>query len=234
MTLKQRRGLKALALFLVFALAQVYVQMGWALPVPGNPLPAPQQFIARLTTRGNVPVLVNGNSATTGASIVTGAIIETLADQSATINIGDTIVDLAPNTKIRLDYDENGKAKIFLISGCAVARSKRNADAEIETGDQVSQGTTKKSKGGVIDVCFIGGKAVVNQGSAAAAGAGAGPGPVATTAAATGGGLSTGTIVLIAVVAGGGIAAAIAIASGDDNTIQTNPSPSAPSTQGGG
>ncbi len=232
MTLKQHRGLKVLALFLVFALAQVYVQMGWALPAPGNPLPAPQQFIARLTTRGNVPVLVNGNSATTGASIVTGAIIETLADQSATINIGDTIVDMAPNTKIRLDYDENGKAKIFLISGCAVARSKRNADAEIETGDQVSQGTTKKSKGGVIDVCFIGGKAVVNQGSAAAAGAGAGP--VATTAAATGGGLSTGTIVLIAVVAGGGIAAAVAIASGNDNTIQTNPSPSAPSTRSGG
>ena len=230
MTLRQHQGLKAIALFLVFALAQVYVQIGWALPnANGKALPAPQQFIARLTTRGNVPVLVNGNSASTGASIVTGAIIETLADQAATINIGDITVDLAPNTKIRLDYDENGKAKIFLISGCAVVRAKGKAEGEIETGDQVSQGTTSKSKGGGLDVCFIGGKAVVNQGSAAAAGAGAGP-SIVTTAAATGGGggISTGTIILLGVLAGGGIAAAVAISSGGNDSPQTNPSPSAP------
>lgn len=226
MRLRNKNSLKAVSLFLVFALAQVYVQMGWALPNAAVPAPsAPQQFIARLTTRGNVPVLVNGNSATTGASIVTGAIIETLNDQSATINIGEITLDIAPNTKLRLDYDENGKAKIFLISGCVVVTTKGKSEAEIETGDQVSQGTANQKKGGGLDVCFIGGKATVNQGSASAAGAGAGP---ATTGASTGGGIGSGTVVLLVVLAGGGIAAALALASGDNNPTQTNPSTSSP------
>ena len=225
MRLRHNNSLKAVSLLLVFALAQVYVQMGWALPNAAVTTPsAPQQFIARLTTRGNVPVLVNGNSATTGASIVTGAIIETLNDQSATVNIGDITLDIAPNTKLRLDYDENGKAKIFLIQGCAVVKTKGKSEAEIETGDQVSQGTTNQKKGGGLDVCFIGGKAVVNQGSAAAAGAGAGP---TTAATAAGGGIGTGTIVLLVVLAGGGVAAAVALSGGSNNT-QTNPSTSSP------
>lgn len=226
MRLGQHKSLKAIATFMVFAIAQVYVQIGFAEPnSSNNAVPAPQQFLARLTTRGNVPITVNGNNATTGASIVTGAIIETGADQAATINIGEITLDIAPNTKLRLDYDENGRAKVFLIAGCAVVKARGTSEAEIETGDQVSRGKTEKSRGGVLDVCFIGGVASVNQGSASSAGAGAGPG---TMAGGGGGGVSTGVVVAIVAVAGGAIAAAAALSSGDDEPIQTNPSPSSP------
>src|SRR5690242_6394832 len=106
MTTKQRKGLRAIAGLVLFSLVQVGVQVSFAEPnAPANPIPIPQQFIARLTTRNNQPITVNGNSATTGASIVTGATIETGADQAATVNLGPLgSLDIAPNTKLVLTY----------------------------------------------------------------------------------------------------------------------------------
>ena len=89
MSIRQRKGFRAIAVFLAFAMAQVYVQISLAEPATTTlPVPLPQQFVARLTTRGNQPILVNGNSAATGASILTGATIETPADIGATIDLG--------------------------------------------------------------------------------------------------------------------------------------------------
>jgi len=227
MRFKQKKGIKAVAAFLMFAVAQISVQIGFAEPnATTAAVPAPQQFIARLRTRGNNPITVNSNSASTGASIVTGATIETGNDQSATIDIGDFTLDIAPNTKLRLDFDDQGRVKVFLISGCAVARSKgKKTQVEFETGDNVVQGKTEKNRGGAIDVCFINGQATVNQSAAANAGAGAGAG--AATAGGGGGGLSTGAIVAIVAIGGGAAAATIfALTNDDDN--QTNPSPSSP------
>ena len=227
MRFKQKKGIKAVAAFLMFAVAQISVQIGFAEPnATTAAVPAPQQFIARLRTRGNNPITVNSNSASTGASIVTGATIETGNDQSATIDIGDFTLDIAPNTKLRLDFDDQGRVKVFLIAGCAVARSKgKKTQVEFETGDNVVQGKTEKNKGGAIDVCFINGQATVNQSAAANAGAGAGAG--AATAGGGGGGLSTGAIVAIVAIGGGAAAATIfALTNDDDN--QTNPSPSSP------
>ena len=188
MRFKQKKGIKAVAAFLMFAVAQISVQIGFAEPnATTAAVPAPQQFIARLRTRGNNPITVNSNAASTGASIVTGATIETGSDQSATIDIGDFTLDIAPNTRLRLDFDDQGRVKVFLISGCAVARSKgKKTQVDFETADNVVQGKTEKNKGGVVDVCFINGQATVNQNAAANAGAGAGAG------AATAGGMEIG------------------------------------------
>ena len=74
-----------------------------------------------MTTRNNQPISVNGLSANTGASIVTGATIETGADQSATVNLGSLgTLDIAPNTKLVLTYDDQGNVKALIIYGCAV------------------------------------------------------------------------------------------------------------------
>ncbi len=217
---RQQKALKAVALFLVFAIAQVYVQISFAEPnSPTVPVPLPQQFIARLTTRGNQPITVNGLSAATGATILTGATIETPAEVGATINLGPLgYLDLAPNTKVELQYDENGNLKVKLISGCAVLVAKKNTDAEVST-EQGSAGKTDKKKGGVIDICFPPGAAspTVGQGAAAAAGAGA-AGAAAAAAGGGGGGLSG---VAIAAMVGGGIAAVaipVAIARGNNSS----------------
>src|SRR3982750_4714821 len=122
MTTNRPKGLRAVVVLVLFALGQVGIQIGFAEPnSPAIPTPLPQQFIARLTTTNNQPISVNGNSAATGASIVTGATIETGADQSATVNLGPLgTLDIAPNPKLVLTYDENGNVKAVLVYGCAV------------------------------------------------------------------------------------------------------------------
>src|SRR5690242_17909626 len=104
MTLKRRKASTAIAALLLFSISQVGLQIGFAEPHTTNNAPViPQQVIARLATRNNQPISVNGQSASTGASLVSGATIETAADQSATVNAGPLgSVDIAPNTKVVL------------------------------------------------------------------------------------------------------------------------------------
>jgi hypothetical protein len=122
---RQKKALKALAVFLSFAFTQVYVSAALPGPAPGG---VPQQTLtARLTTRNNQPITVNGNAAGTGATILTGATIETPDQVGATIDLGDAgIVELEPNSKIQLDFDENGNVRVKVIRGCAATKKKAN------------------------------------------------------------------------------------------------------------
>jgi hypothetical protein len=211
MRLKQLTPSRAIAILLTFAIAQVSLQIGLA---------QGPQFIARLTsTRGNQPILINGLSASSGASIVTGATIETLSDQTAEINLGSFgTVELAPNTLLRLDYDQNGNTKVTLIRGCVVLRNK-NSEGEIVT-EQGSAAKNDKEKGGVLDVCFINGQTTVNQNAAANAISG-----VQTKTSATG--ISGAATAGILAAVGGGILIAVLVAK-DDSSTRPNPSPSTP------
>lgn len=212
MRLKRLSAFRAIAILLTFAVAQVSLQMG---------LVQGQQFIARLTsTRGNQPILVNGISAAAGASIVTGATIETLSDQTAEINLGSFgTLELAPNTQLRLEYDQNGNTKVTLIRGCAILRSKKNAEGEIVT-EQGPAAKNDKKKDSVLDVCFINGQTTVGQNAAANAisGVQAGTGG--------GGGLSGAATAGIIAAVGGGILVAVLVSQQDDS--RPNPSPSTP------
>jgi len=212
MNLKDHRASKAIATLVLFAMAQVAIQIGFAAPstsaTPGAPIP--QQFIARLTTRNNQPITVNGISATTGASILTGATIETGADQSATVNLGPLgTLDIAPNTKLVLTYDDSGNVKAVIIFGCAILTAKKKTKGEVAT-EQGTAGKTDPAAGGILDICFPPGATspIVGQGAAAAAGAGAGAGAAAGAAAAGAGGLfGLGTAATVAIFAGAGTAA---------------------------
>jgi hypothetical protein len=214
MNQKRRNGSRAIAALLLFSISQI----GLATRATA----VPQQFIARLTTRNNQPITVNGLSATTGASIVTGATIETGADQSATVNLGSLgTLDIAPNTKLVLTYDDQGNLKALIIYGCAILTAKKKTKGEIAT-EQGSAGKTDPAAGGVLDVCFPQGATApqVGQGAAAAAGAGAG---ASTPAVAGGGGLfGLGRAATIAIFAGIGAVALTPLA------FQDNPSGSQP------
>jgi hypothetical protein len=171
----------------------------------------------RLTTRGNNPVGVNGNSARSGETIFSGQSIQTPEGVGATVNLpGIGRVDIAPNTNLTLTF-EAGKVHVALASGCAILTAGRGSAGSVESG-----GTTQNTdgdQGGVIDVCASptpGGAPVVGQGAAAAAGAGASGGAAAGTAATTattaagGGGIgTTGTVVLLSAL--GAVAGASAI-----------------------
>ncbi len=216
---------KAIAILLVLAIAQVYVQIGLAAPSTTSGQ-QPPQFIARLSSTRGGPITINGNSAAVGASIVTGALIETL-DQSATINLSSFgTLEIGPNTQLRLDYDQQGNTKVTLIRGCAILRTRNNATGEILT-EQGSAAQTDGEKKNEADVCFLLGKVTVNQNAAANSIL-----SVSSTTGTTGAGISGGA--LLAILGGviGGVLIAVVAASGDEVVAPVNPpvnpSPSSP------
>ena len=216
MNQNRRRGSRVIAALLLLAIVQVTLQVGLAEPNnTTTPVIVPQQVVARLTTRNNQAILVNGLSANTGASILTGATIETGADQSATVNLGSLgTLDIAPNTKLVLTYDDQGNVKVMLVYGCAILTAKKKTNGEIAT-EQGSAGKTDPIAGGILNVCFPQGAAaptVTNTLPTAPAAAGGG-----------GGGLfGLGSAATIAIFAGIGAAALTPLC------FQDNPSGSIP------
>jgi UDP-3-O-[3-hydroxymyristoyl] glucosamine N-acyltransferase len=129
--IKQRRNTsRAMATFLAFALVQVCIQLSFAAPATA-PAVVPQQFIARLTTTGNQPITVNNASAASGASLLTGATIETPAAVSATIDLGALgTVELQPNSSIQLDFDDSGNVRVKILRGCVAIKKSGPGTAE--------------------------------------------------------------------------------------------------------
>ncbi|SRR6266436_707340 len=207
MDTRKRKILKVLSIILAFSFAQIYVQAGS--PSPASAAPTPQQVItARLITKNNQPITVNGNSLGTGGTILTGALIETPDQVSATIDLGSAgIVELQPNSKIQLDFDANGNVRVKVIQGCAVARKSSSAlpgEMEIYT-DKASQKTDK----GRTNLGFC----ITPTGDL-------GPlGSVATAGAAIPGGISGTKVALLAGGIGAGVASVLLLSRG------SNPSP---------
>src|SRR5689334_2138269 len=218
MNQKHAVGSRVIAALLLLAIVQISLQVGLAEPSnTTTPVVVPQQVVARLTTRNNQAILVNGLGANTGASILTGATIETGADQSATVNLGPLgTLDISPNTKLVLTYDDQGNVKAVLVYGCAILTAKKKTTGEIAT-EQGTAGKTDPVAGGVLNVCFP-------QGATAPTISNTLPtGPVAGSAGGGGGGLfGLGTAATIAIFGGIG-AAALTPLFFQDNPSGSNP-----------
>jgi hypothetical protein len=210
-------SLKFTAILLTFCLLQLYTVLANGAPVP--------QTLGRLTTRGNQPVSVNGNSVVSGATIASGATISTSDGVGATINLGPLgSVELAPNTQVTIEYND-GQIKVTVIQGCLIIRNKKGTYAEIDTAQgKVASNDPNTKPESVIDVCQPVGTTspIVNQGAAANAGVGAGASAGAAVAAG-GGGLSPLATVLVIGGVAGEIGGAFALTG-----RSANPSPSAP------
>jgi hypothetical protein len=208
MNLKRRNGSRVIAALVLFSVVQISFQIGLAEPNETTiATPVLQQVVARLTTRNNQPITVNGISAATGATILTGATIETGADQSATVNLGPLgSLDIAPNTKIVLTYDDQGNVKVVVLAGCAVLTAKKDTKGEVAT----EQGTAEKNDpaaGGVLRLC--------NPPV---------PAPTTPTSGTTGGGLfGLGTAATVAIFTAGGLAALTPVFFFQDNPSGSTP-----------
>jgi hypothetical protein len=151
---RKQQALKALAIMVLFAFSQVYVAA--ALPDPPPAGGAPQGPItARLITKNNQQITVNGNAAGTGDTIVTGATIETPDQVGATIDLGQAgVVELEPNSKIELSFDANGNVRVKVIRGCAMNRKRSNilpGEMELYTDqDSIKTDKNRRHAGGCI------------------------------------------------------------------------------------
>jgi hypothetical protein len=228
MNFKNQKILTAAALFLIFAVSQVYIGVSFANPNGGAaPAVAPQQLMGILSTRDNQAIMVNGVSAVSGATIPSGATIETPGNVGATINIGALgSLCIAPNTKLTIQFNQSGNGgdiNAGLTQGCVILTANKNVKGAI-TAPQVSGAQINPTSGGTVDVCLQPCEAVkVNQAAAAAAGAGAsglGCIPPAGAAAIPHGLFGLGRTATAAIFVGtGGIVACI---------VFCNPSPSTP------
>jgi hypothetical protein len=182
------RIVKATAVVLVLAVAHLclnadLVRAATSRLVAGV---APQGAVqGRLTTRGNNPVTVNGNSARSGETIFSGQSVQTPAGVGATVSLpGPGRVDIAPDTNLTLSF-ESGKINVTLVSGCVVLTADKGTTGTLVEGDSSRQ--TDPAEGGRLDTCskFPGGIAMAGAGGAAA--------PAATAAATSGGLFGLGT-----------------------------------------
>jgi hypothetical protein len=227
MSTRQRKSMKALAVFMAFAVAQISMQLSFASTAsPSYAMLVQQQLIVRVTTSGNRPILVNGNSTASGGSLATGAIIETPDGVSATIDLGPLgTLDLAPNSKVVLEFDcppapptppapgtepEPCKVKVKVLAGCVVMKTKQGTQGQIDTEQQEKVQESNKSGGGApLNFCTPGA-----GGASTAAAAGA--------AATTAGGIGAGTIAAVA-IAGGLLAGGLIFGfTGGDTTLSSS------------
>lgn len=228
MKLKYQKIARATTLLVVMAVAHVYLGVTFAEPNSGNRIPeaVTQQVIGILTTGDNKPVTVNGANAISGATIPTGAAIETSDKVGATIRLGPLgSLCIAPNSKVILEFDRQGTAgtiKVTVSEGCVILNTKKDTTGTINT-PQGSAGQIGAATDASIDICSQAGSApTINQGAAADARAGASALDcgAAGAAAAAPTGIPAG-VLIAAVIAGGGTGLFFLLRGG-------NPSPSAP------
>lgn len=140
---KRRNGSRAIAALLLLSLVQFSLQAAALIP---------QQLAGRLKTSNNQPVTINGLSANTGASILSGATIETGANQSATVDLGSLgALDITPNTKVVLTF-EQGNVKATVITGCVTLKTRKGTAGELAT-EQSSIGKNDAATGGTLNNC---------------------------------------------------------------------------------
>jgi len=149
---RQQKALKALAVLVAFCFAQIYVNAALPVPAPGA---VPQQLTARLITKNNQPITVNGNSVGTGGTILTGATIETPEQVSAVIDLGSAgTIEVEPGSKITVDFDANGNVRVKVVRGCAMTKKKSNIiDNVMEVytdSDSIKTDKDRKNAGGCI------------------------------------------------------------------------------------
>src|SRR5215210_986487 len=137
--ISRRTAVNALALFLIFALTQVYIQVNIAVPsvkVNGASSLPPQgggQLTGKLITTNNQPVTVNGVSLDAGGTILSGATIEVPDGVGATIDLGPLgQIDLGPNTVVQIEFSD-GKINVKVIKGCAVVKNKQGSESQTTT-----------------------------------------------------------------------------------------------------
>ncbi len=119
-----------------------------ASPRPAKSKPK-SNVTARLVTRGNQPVLVNGYSSYTGATVLTGATIQTPDGVRATLQLANLgSFDLSPNTIAVLEFDTED-LKGTLKRGCAVLTTYPKVNGKLLTPDGTAMSTDNLTRSSV-------------------------------------------------------------------------------------
>lgn len=223
-----RDGFRAIAVVLAFAMTQACIQLSFASPTsPSSVAFPPPQLLARLTTKGNLPISVNGISASSGDTVANEATIETPMNVDASVDLGPLgSLDLEPETRIKIEYNGNCmpgsgsdsgpqdpalqkcSVKVTVYAGCVTAHYKKGSYFQAVTQQQVLIAESEKSRkeAGTVKIC--------------AGGTGA---PAGAAAAGPGGLSNVAKIAIAALLIGGGGVALLVITGNDPTTTVPTP-----------
>jgi hypothetical protein len=106
---------KAVALLLTFSILQVYVMANPA----GTNASAGSPLYGHLLVTGNSTVLLNGNSANSGTTILSGSQLQTPQGVKASVQLGAAgRLDISPETNLTLTFSKDS-VDVNVISGNA-------------------------------------------------------------------------------------------------------------------
>ena len=162
MILKRQKVVKAVALFLVFSIFQLYAQAGAVAAGPDtertqDAAPVAPQNVGKLSTSGNKDILIDKNEANTGATVINGATLETPDCVTATVRTGQlNEVDLGTKTIAVVEYSET-RVRVILKQGCARLRVGPNVEGVIETPDGRSTPASQPDEPNrrLAEVCYL-------------------------------------------------------------------------------
>jgi hypothetical protein len=213
-TLSNRLIAKISAILLVFTMTCMSVLA--ATPVEADITASLQQGSGQVVTTNNQPIIVNGNSAPAGTTILSGATLETPPGVGATLQLGFADLEIAPDSEVIVEFTSDGNVKVTLKRGCAVLKKKDDKPGGIITPDGTTTETSKKKRAAV---CFPLGATspVVSEGAAAGAAGAAG--------GAVGGGISNAllTALIVGGIGGGIIITAVILTNNDEPASGISP-----------
>jgi hypothetical protein len=132
---RERKTRTAVALLLVVAVIQLYTGAAASTANGQSFATRPQQASGILSTTGNRDIQADRNSVNTGATILDGMLLETSDCVAATVRWTPVQeAQLATNT-IATVYHSDGKVRIVLKQGCAIARGGASDEVTVETPD---------------------------------------------------------------------------------------------------
>jgi hypothetical protein len=133
MSSRYRNVLRAVALFTVFCISNIYVFGGSSIPATGNePSTNPQsQAGATLKTTNNQPIVINGNSVRPGTTVLSGSTLETPDGIGATLQLSSALIEISPNTGVAIEWTADGNVKATLTRGCITVTMGPNSEGRI-------------------------------------------------------------------------------------------------------
>ena len=142
-----RKATSVIALFLVATVSLFYVQTTLAGPVTGA---KSATVSGKLITSGDQPILLNGNQASTGATVLSGTQITTSEKSSASVQLGALgSLDIAANTDLNVVFNEKSVA-VSLNSGYVTLTTNEGVSGTITTSEGATVKTDPTTRSSVI------------------------------------------------------------------------------------
>jgi hypothetical protein len=142
MSPRSKQAARVLAAFLIIALVQVYVLADAIRPVAASDATAASMIFGKLSLPGSRLMLVNGNNASSGTTIFSGAQLQTPEATEATVLLGSIgQLDIAPNSNLTLTFDKESVDVLVLAGNAALSTNAgvtgtvRSLDGKVERGN---------------------------------------------------------------------------------------------------